>query len=65
MQQSCKLGSVRGEVPPRHGDPKLGTKPETADTDKESLPRRVPSSTRRKFDMDDLVGHVFRKKHVN
>jgi hypothetical protein len=32
---------------PRHGDPKLGTKPETAATDKVTLPRGAPSSTRR------------------
>jgi hypothetical protein len=65
VQQSRKLGSVRGEVPPRHGDPKLGTKPETADTDKDSLPRRVPSSTRRKCNMGSMVGHVFQEKHAN
>ena len=35
-----------GGGPPRHGDPKSGTKPETADTDKVTLPRCAPSSTR-------------------
>ena len=47
VQQSCTLGSVRGEVLFRYGDPKLGTKPETADTDKVTLLRNAASSTRR------------------
>ena len=46
IRKWINVGVIGGD-PPRYGDPKLGTKPETADTDKVTLPRCVISPTRR------------------